>query len=65
VDELNLLFETAECARIANRVIWPAAALLREQAEWGFDALAEIAEWFDQLRPVIAEPAGEPAGAPV
>jgi len=65
VDELNLLFDTAECARIANRVIWPAAALVREHADWGFDALAETAQWFDELRPVIAEPAGERAGAPV
>jgi hypothetical protein len=65
VDELNLLFETAECARIANRVIWPAVALVREHAEWGFDALAETAQWFDELRPVIAEPAEERAGTPV
>jgi hypothetical protein len=63
VDDLNLLFETAECARIANRVIWPASALVSDRAEWGFDSLAEIARWFDELRPVIVEPAGERAGA--
>ena len=56
VDRLNLLFETAEYARFANRVIWPAAALVMEQAKWGFEALAEIAQWFEELRPVIAEP---------
>jgi hypothetical protein len=65
VDKLNLLFETAECARIANRVIWPAAALLREHAEWGFDALAETAQWFDELRLVIIEAARERVGTPV
>jgi len=59
VDELNLLFETAEYARFANRVIWPAAALAMEHAEWGFEALAEIAQWFDELRPVLVAPSAE------
>jgi aminoglycoside phosphotransferase (APT) family kinase protein len=53
-DELNLLFETAECARYANRVIWPAVALLENGADWAVAELAEILGWFDRLEPVLA-----------
>lgn len=53
--ELNVLFDTAECARYANRVIWPAIALLHEGAEWGFASLAEVAQWFEALEPVLDE----------
>ena len=51
--DLNLLFDTAECARCANRAIWPAIALLTERAEWGFDSLAEVERWFEALEPVL------------
>jgi hypothetical protein len=51
--DLNLLFETAECARFANRAIWPAIALLQDRAEWGFDELAAIEQWFEMLKPVL------------
>jgi len=51
--ELNFLFETAEYARIANRIIWPAIALVQEQASWGWEALAEIDKWFENLKPVL------------
>jgi hypothetical protein len=51
--DLNLLFETAECARFANRVIWPAIALLQDHDEWGFDELAAIEQWFEKLEPVL------------
>jgi hypothetical protein len=47
--DLNLMCETAELARYANRVIWPALALVREQAEWGFAELAEVERWFEAL----------------
>lgn len=47
--ELNLLCETAELARYANRVIWPALALVRENAAWGFPELAEVERWFEAL----------------
>lgn len=58
--ELNLLFETAECARYANRLIWPALALIREGAPWGFDELAAVEGWFEALTPVLP-PLGVPA----
>lgn len=59
--DLNLLFETAECARFANRVIWPAIALLQDRAEWGFDELAAIEQWFELLEPVLPlSMAGQP-----
>jgi phosphotransferase family enzyme len=44
--ELGILFDTAERARYANRVIWPVLALLTERAEWGFPELAEVERWF-------------------
>lgn len=53
VAELNSLFEVAECARIANRVIWPAIAVLHDQVSWGFEELAEVERWFRILEPVI------------
>ena len=53
--ELNLLFETAEYARFANRVIWPAIAIARDDGEWGFDALAEVEQWFTEMQPVLRE----------
>lgn len=51
--DLNVLFETAECARFANRIIWPTIALLNERAEWGHGELAQILSWFETLEPVL------------
>ncbi len=53
--ELNALFETAEYARYANRIIWPAVALLEEQAAWGFEQLAEVERWFDAFEPALSD----------
>jgi hypothetical protein len=60
--ELNHLFETAELARYANRVIWPALALLRDGAPWGLDELAAVEGWFEALTPVL--PVAAPGMAP-
>ncbi|HKS36958.1 MAG TPA: phosphotransferase [Verrucomicrobiae bacterium] len=57
-EALNLLFETHEYARFANRIIWPAIALVQDRAEWGVEALAEIEQWFAEFGPVL--PAGTP-----
>jgi thiamine kinase-like enzyme len=51
--ELNGLFETAEYSRYANRIIWPAVALLEEGAAWGWDTLTEVERWFDAMTPVL------------
>jgi hypothetical protein len=51
--ELNILFETAECARYANRIIWPAVALRVDRADWALTELREILEWFERLAPVL------------
>jgi len=51
--DLNGLFETAEYARFANRIIWPAIALLRDRAEWAWNALSEVEQWFKELEPVL------------
>ncbi|MGH7529138.1 MAG: phosphotransferase [Gemmatimonadales bacterium] len=47
--QLAVLFDTAERARYANRVIWPALALVRDGAAWGFPELAEVERWFEAL----------------
>ncbi|OLC73015.1 MAG: hypothetical protein AUH78_14820 [Gemmatimonadetes bacterium 13_1_40CM_4_69_8] len=52
---LNAVFETAEYARYANRIIWPAVALLEERAAWGFEQLAEVERWFDALELALPE----------
>jgi len=46
---LKILCDTAERARYANCVIWPALALLRDRASWGFPGLAEVERWFQVL----------------
>ena len=51
--ELNALFETAEYARFANRIIWPGIALVMDKAEWGFKALEDIEQWFEKFEPVL------------
>ena len=51
--KLNLLFETHEYARFANRMIWPAVAVVMDQVNWGFEELAEVERWFVQFEPVL------------
>jgi Phosphotransferase enzyme family len=51
--DLNLLFETAECARLAYCVIWPAIEAGESQVAWAFDKLAETDEWFDGVEPLL------------
>jgi thiamine kinase-like enzyme len=70
--ELNVLCDTCECARYANRIIWPAIALLHDEADWAFAELREIEGWFEALEPLLPEdasrdrsarlPEGYPAG---
>jgi hypothetical protein len=50
---LNALFDTAEYARLANRVIWPALAALDGQAGWAFQELALLEQWLEGLRPIL------------
>jgi hypothetical protein len=49
----NLLFETAEYARLANTVLWRVLALTKGPADWAFDDLVLLDEWFDKLAPVL------------
>jgi Ser/Thr protein kinase RdoA (MazF antagonist) len=58
---LNLLFDTAEQARLANFVIWPALAVLDGRGEWAFDELAAFEHWFEMVTPVLP-PVGERRG---
>ena len=62
--QLNLLFETAELARYANRVIWPALAIVRDHAAWGFEELAAVERWFEDLEPVLPGELAESAPVP-
>jgi hypothetical protein len=53
--QLNVLFETAEFARYANCLIWPAVGLVHDHLAWGFDELARVAQWFESWNPVLPE----------
>lgn len=53
-DQLGLLFETAELARLANRVIWPAIAATEGQVGWALEELGRVDSWFEDLDPVFA-----------
>jgi len=55
----NLLFDTAECARLANTVVWRVVALTKGQTDWPFDDLVMLDEWFDKLEPVLPPPTKE------
>ena len=55
--QLNVLFETAEFARFANCIIWPALALVHDHPGWGFDELANVEQWFESWEPVLPEEA--------
>ena len=60
-EQLNRLFDTAERARIVNRLIWPAIAVRQgRHSEWGVNKLAEVAGWLEGVRPVLPVP--EPGG---
>lgn len=58
VQVLNSLFETHEYARIVNRLIWPAIAQIMDHAQWGAEALMEVAQWFEVLAPVLPRVGG-------
>jgi Ser/Thr protein kinase RdoA (MazF antagonist) len=50
---LNYLFDTAERARIANLLIWPAIAIFNDDTGWGWEELAMIGQWFEALEPLL------------
>jgi hypothetical protein len=58
---LNLLFETAEYARLANCIIWRALAVWEGHAEWALKELASLEEWLGAVQPLIASGAGVPS----
>ena len=51
---LNDAFETAEYARLASCLIWPAEAV-RGGADWAFKDLEAVDGWFAELRPVLRQ----------
>jgi len=52
-EQLNLLFDTAERARLTSRVLWAALGVREGHVEWGFAELAAFSQWFEQLEPVL------------
>ena len=56
--------ETAELSRYANRVVWPARAILDRDASSGFTELAEVERWFEALEPALDFPMAARPGAP-
>jgi len=52
--ELDVLLDTPERARYANRIIWPAQALVQNRAAWAFPELAEVERWFQALDSAFA-----------
>jgi hypothetical protein len=56
VADLNLLFATAQWARWANHVIWPAlTAVDGHHTEWAFDELADVEQWCEMMTPVLPD----------
>jgi Phosphotransferase enzyme family len=49
----NLLFDTAELARLAITVVWNALSALDDPADWAFEDLERIEQWFDLLAPIL------------
>jgi hypothetical protein len=62
--DLNVLFATAEYARLANRIIWPAIAVAQGHPDraWAFEELAAFADWLEQVGPLL--PASGREGLP-
>jgi hypothetical protein len=50
--ELDVLFTTAEFARLANCAIWPLLAAMQEEADWqwALETLVALDEWFNAAR---------------
>jgi phosphotransferase family enzyme len=49
----NLLFDTAECARLALTIAWDALAALDDPSTWAFEDLNAVDEWFQMLEPIL------------
>jgi hypothetical protein len=55
VDELNLLFHTAESSRQLHCLLFAALALLHDDADWAIDAIVDWDRWFEALRPPLPD----------
>jgi hypothetical protein len=51
--DLNLLFQTTEYARLASCAVWSAMAVLESQADWAFEELDLLDQWFEGLEPLL------------
>jgi hypothetical protein len=53
LDTLNLLFDTAERARIVYCIIWSALAVVESEADWGYESLRAQRTWLQALAPLL------------
>jgi thiamine kinase-like enzyme len=51
LEELNLLFHTAESSRYIHCALFAAMALLHDDAEWAINEIIDWDGWFEALRP--------------
>ena len=49
----NLLFDTAEQSRLAIAIAWEALSALDHPADWAFEELALVEQWFELLEPIL------------
>jgi len=49
----NLLFDTAEQSRLAVAIAWEALSALDHPADWAFEELALVEQWFELLEPIL------------
>ena len=49
----NFLFDTAEQARLAFTTVWEGLSALDHPADWAFEELALIEQWFESVEPVL------------
>jgi hypothetical protein len=64
IEVLNFLFETAEFARYANLLVWPAIAVGRDNPPYALEQLAEVERWFIGWKPVLPQLSPAPAAQP-
>ena len=55
LEELNLLFHTAESARYVHCLLFAAMALLHDDAEWAVNDIIDWDRYFAALRPALEE----------
>jgi hypothetical protein len=53
---LREVFHALELGRLCNRVVWATSGILDGDADWGWEELALIGDWFAKQPVVPARP---------